>query len=72
MTQKKPLTEKQADVLEFIRGYIADHGYSPAPEKIADEFGFSNQNAGRYIDELIKRGHVSREGESRPASLVVL
>lgn len=70
--QKKPLTHRQQDVLEFIREYIAEHGIAPSPELIGDRFEISQTNVNRYVGELVERGHLAKDSSTRPPLLTVL
>jgi repressor LexA len=57
----QPLTERQAEVLGFIRDFIAERGYSPTLQEISDEFGFSSTaSAQKHVTLLMKKGHLTR------------
>ncbi len=42
MKEKSELTKKQAEVLNFIKKYIAEHGYPPAVREIGASLGLSS------------------------------
>ena len=66
------LTPKQARCLEFIKGYIWAHGYSPGYREIRDGLGVASTNsAHKIVRSLIERGHVtSLPGRNRSIALV--
>ena len=66
------LTPKQARCLEFIRGYIWAHGYSPSYAEIRDAMGqASKSNAHAVVCSLKERGHVTTlPGRNRSIALV--
>ena len=34
-----PLTKRQREILDYLAGYIDEHGYAPSFEEIADTMG---------------------------------
>lgn len=50
------LTQKQADTLAFIKGFIADNSYSPSREEVGKNFGIFPNAAQLRISALIKKG----------------
>lgn len=68
----KPLTEKQQQTLDFIRGYIRDNGMAPTMQEIASGMGWRSPNAVQvHVDALKRKGLVTiRRGVSRGLSLV--
>jgi SOS-response transcriptional repressor LexA len=54
------LTERQQEILDFIRAYVAEHGYPPIVREFAEPFGFSFQGAVRHINALERKGYLSR------------
>jgi hypothetical protein len=69
---KKPLTEKQKEVLEFIREFIKQNGQSPDWGHISERFGTGTTNVRRYIGFLVKKGHVEKDNSTRPPSLKII
>jgi repressor LexA len=56
------LTEKQRDVLDFIRRWIDDRGVAPTLQEIADGFGFrSTASAQKHVGLLERKGFLKRE-----------
>ena len=56
------LTERQRDVLDFIRRKLDSDGVAPTLQEIADEFRFaSTASAQKHVGLLEKKGFVRRE-----------
>jgi repressor LexA len=56
------LTEKQRDVLAFIRSKLTADGVAPTLQEIAAEFGFrSTASAQKHVGLLEKKGFIRRE-----------
>jgi repressor LexA len=62
-----PLTQRQQDVLEYLRKHIADQGCPPSSRDICREFGFSAPNAATgYLKALERKGYLTRQpGQAR-------
>ena len=57
----QPLTDRQAQVLQFITGYLADHGFPPTQREIMRRFKMkSTRGVARHLEALEKKGHLSR------------
>lgn len=55
------LTQKQAQVLEYISGYIQKNGQAPSFEEICKRFGFSSYNTvTTYLSALERKGYLKR------------
>lgn len=53
------LTDRQAEVLELIRGYIAEEGCPPTRAEIADALGFRSANAAEdHLRALERKGRI--------------
>lgn len=53
------LTDSQRKTLQFIRHYVAQHGYAPKLQEIAEGIGISSRGvAHRYVQALIDAGHI--------------
>lgn len=53
------LTERQTEILDFIRRHIADTGYPPTRADIAKELGFKSPNAAQeHLKALAKKGAI--------------
>ncbi|ULH12411.1 hypothetical protein MF265_06510 [Serratia marcescens] len=61
------LTERQAQVLAFIRQYLRESGSAPTHQEIADAMEFHSPNASAFhIQALVKKGAINiRPGRSR-------
>jgi len=61
-----PLTERQRQVLDFIRSSLGDRGIAPTLREIAEHFGFaSTASAQKHVDELEKKGWLIRRKHRR-------
>lgn len=59
----KPLTPRQREVLDWIRGYIAANSYPPTIREIGRQFGIRSTNAVTDHLRLIeKKGFITRDG----------
>jgi len=57
-----PLTKRQAQILEFIRGYIGKHAYAPSYREIGDYFKLSSTaTIAEHIESLKSKGYLSHE-----------
>lgn len=66
MTGPRPLTERQAEVFEFLWEYTCRHGFQPAMGDMAERFGFAvRQGAVNHMVALEKKGWISRTGNNR-------
>ena len=60
------LTERQAEVLEFIRAFIKDNGFSPTRAEIADAHGVNPNGIQGHVTALVKKGALTiKPGSSR-------
>ena len=57
----QPLTPRQKKVLDFIRKFGDERGYSPSLKEIAKHFKRSISTAQYYIEELQRKGHIRKE-----------
>lgn len=56
------LTARQAQVLEFIQDFLADHGYPPTVREVAARFGFRSPRAAHdHMKALEKKGFMRSE-----------
>lgn len=64
--RKKPLTEKQKDVLRYIARHVLKMGFQPSYEEISRHFGWSRKTAARaHLVAIEKKGVIVLTGESR-------
>lgn len=58
----QPLTKRQHEVLEFVRAFIASHGYAPSLEELCRGLGLSAlATAHKHLENLKRKGHITRE-----------
>lgn len=58
---REPLTDRQREVLEFIKGYLVDNGFAPTLRETAAYFGFSSVTGVLcHIAPLIRKGYIHR------------
>jgi repressor LexA len=62
-----PLTKRQSEILEYLRHHIAEHGYAPSFEEIAEQFAFQSlATVHEHLTNLEKKGYIRRSyNESR-------
>jgi len=67
-----PLTRRQREILDYLTGYIADHGYAPSFEEIAERFRFQSlATVHEHLTNLERKGHIRRTpNESRAIEIV--
>ena len=58
----EPLTKRQAQILQFVRGHISEHGYAPSYREIGQHFGLSSTaTIAEHIESLKVKGYLSHE-----------
>ncbi|MAH65574.1 MAG: repressor LexA, partial [Phycisphaerae bacterium] len=50
------LTPKQLRILDFVRTYRSNEGYSPTMQEIANEFGVSKVTVFEHVEALVGKG----------------
>lgn len=55
------LTDRQAEILEFIAQYVALHGFSPSVRDVATAFNMTPNGAYGHIKPLEKKGYLVHE-----------
>jgi|SRR5579884_1958672 len=66
-TTKKPLrpTRKQKVILDYIETYIAEHGYSPSYREMKADLNYKSlASVALHVDNLVKRGHLTKRNYS--------
>jgi repressor LexA len=59
---KKRLTERQKEVLEFVRTYLIKHGYPPTTYDVARGIGVKGNNgAHEHLNALKRKGWIIRK-----------
>lgn len=66
------MTPKQAKLLSFIKAYIAEKGYPPSFDEMAEGISVKSRgNINRYLNELEHRGVITRvAGHSRSIKVI--
>ena len=58
----KPLTEKQAQVLAFLREYVAEHGHFPTYKAMLAGLGYRSPNSIRqHLVALERKGYLTQD-----------
>ena len=67
-----PLTKRQKEILDHIDGFIAERGYAPSFEEIAQHFGYSSlATVHEHLSNLERKGYIRKSyNESRSIELV--
>lgn len=67
-----PLTKRQKEILDYIHGFIAEHGYAPSFEEIAEHFGYASlATVHEHLSNLERKGYIRKAyNESRSIELV--
>lgn len=62
-----PLTRRQSDILNYLQSQIAENGYAPSFEEIAEHFGFQSlATVHEHLTNLERKGYIRRSyNESR-------
>ncbi|MFZ1106767.1 MAG: helix-turn-helix domain-containing protein [Rhodomicrobium sp.] len=63
------MTIVQHKVLQFIKEYIAEHGYSPSHEEMAQALDMHTSTTSRVVSALAQRGYVEKVGRWRNIKL---
>jgi len=61
----KGLTRKMAQLLEVIREYTNENGYSPSQQELADMFGVDRRSITRRLEALKTRGYIVKRRHHR-------
>lgn len=65
-------TKKQRELLSFIEGFIAGHGYGPSYREIMRGMGYKSvSTVATHVDNLIARGHLRKRNNSARSLEVV-
>jgi repressor LexA len=60
------LTERQKEILDFVRTYQRDRGIAPTHREVCDRFGFSSYGtAYKHLKLLAEKGYLKRERHQR-------
>lgn len=68
----KALTQRQIELLHFLRDFKNDNGYMPTTREIQDHFGFASQTAAMgHIRALERKGLIERKSNAARAIVLV-
>jgi repressor LexA len=60
-TGRRPLTRRQRQILDFLRSFVAEHGYSPSLEEIGARFGLSSvATVHKHVQHLAEKGYLRK------------
>ena len=66
------LTVKQEHALVCLMGYIAEHGYAPTVQELADDMGLASRTTAHvHLRKLEAKGYIRWDGHS-PRAIAVL
>jgi len=67
-----PLTKRQKEILDYIEAFIAQRGYAPSFEEIAERFGYSSlATVHEHLSNLERKGYIRKSyNESRSIELI--
>lgn len=69
--EMKGLTARQKEVLEFIKKFKIEKGYSPTLTEIGDFFGQTSKSAHDHIAALEKKNYIKKtSGKARTISIL--
>lgn len=72
ISRKTRPTKKQHELLEYLREFIAEHGYSPSFREIMRGCNYTSvATVALHVNNLIKRGHVVKRNKSARSLEVV-
>jgi sulfur relay (sulfurtransferase) DsrC/TusE family protein len=58
---KHPLTERQAEVLSYVKAYIAEQGFSPTLREIAKHLGCGIAATQAHVARMQRKGYLYRD-----------
>jgi len=67
-----PLTKRQRQILDYLNGYSAEHGYAPSFEEIAEHFNYNSlATVHEHLSNLERKGYIKRSyNESRAIEIL--
>lgn len=70
---RRPLTERQREVLDFVYERTLSQGYQPTLRDIMLRFGWSSTNAAaEVLDALERKGYICRRAGAPSRALVLV
>ena len=65
-------TKKQYELLTYVEKFVAEHGYGPSYREIMKGCGYTSvATVALHVNNLIKRGHLQKNGRSARSLEVV-
>ena len=61
---------KREQVVAFIDGFIAEHGYPPTIDEIAADLGVIHKSAAKHVNKLIEQGRLTKGPGPRTLRIV--
>ncbi len=55
------LTDRQKEVLEFIKEFTGENAYPPTMREMCERFGFQPRAATNHVDALVRKGYLSKQ-----------
>ena len=72
MEKNARATKKQQELLQFIDGFIAGHGYGPSYREVMRALGYKSvSTVAIHIDQLIVKGYLEKKDNSARSLQVV-
>lgn len=66
MEKRKPLTTRQRQILEYIRSFLQEKGYSPSVREIGAAIGLSSTSTVHsYLHKLRAWGYLQQDGQHK-------
>lgn len=66
-----PLTKRQREILDYVRGFIGQHGYAPSYREIGEYFGLrSSATVAEHVETLKSKGYLEGEGGASRSLMV--
>jgi repressor LexA len=64
--------DRETEILEFIKGYMEEHGWAPVIREIGEGVGItSTSHVAYYLDKLEAQGRIERQSNSARAIRVL-
>jgi len=58
---RKPLTRRQREIYDYVRGFVGERGYSPSLEEIGGHFGLSSvATVHKHVQHLVEKGYLRK------------
>jgi len=68
---KKPLTERQQEILDFVQSYTDNKGFAPSIREICEYFDISStRGVHRHLETLEEKGYLKRESTPRSMKII--